>query len=415
MKLFEEKEVGVFTAKIQEGLKGEVAKFSDDEILSCNFDEWANYFESKYRVEPIIIYENNIEKDMKETKVRQYNAWSKHDSYEPEYYSIDGYEIIFTVPFDGESELWLLQPSTRILTHFDIVSLNKPGKDFCGNLVLSSSYTTQELKSQENVGAFVDDGFTHTFRNYKTMIGYVNAEIESFNRQIRGSVLQFMEVRKQKADDYACLSKSLNIPIKLNPNAPSITPVPLQRVARKSVTKPAVKPASPEFSISDAEYRNIIKIIHNACASMEATAKSHSKFGEEELRDNILATLNTHYTNMTTGETFRKNGKTDIHIMFENKAAFIGECKVWHGIKKFEEAVEQLFGYSTWRDTKTAIIVFNKNNKDFAAVQESVLSWITEHTIPHRAFNDTIYQWTLHRDDKNIDVDVAVAMYDLTV
>ena len=68
-------------------------------------------------------------------------------------------------------------------------------------------------------------------------------------------------------------------------------------------------------------------------------------------------------TIMTTGETFRKKGKSDIHIMFENKAAFIGECKIWHGIKNFKEAVEQLFSYSTWRDTKTAIIVFKWTKK----------------------------------------------------
>lgn len=64
--------------------------------------------------------------------------------------------------------------------------------------------------------------------------------------------------------------------------------------------------------------------------SMEKTARTYYNNQEEELRDILLAALNTHYES-ATGETFRKIGKTDIQIEFENKAAFIGECKIWGG------------------------------------------------------------------------------------
>ncbi|MFR3882620.1 MAG: hypothetical protein ACLTX6_10210 [Lachnospiraceae bacterium] len=76
-------------------------------------------------------------------------------------------------------------------------------------------------------------------------------------------------------------------------------------------------------------------------------------------RDHLLATLNTHYE-LATGETFRKIGKTDIHIEFENKAAFIGECKIWHGERLFQGAIQQVINYSTWRDMKVSVIIFNK-------------------------------------------------------
>lgn len=148
---------------------------------------------------------------------------------------------------------------------------------------------------------------------------------------------------------------------------------------------------------------------------MEATARTFVKPGEEELRDFILATLGTHYINMATGETFRKIGKTDIHIVFDNKAAFIGECKIWHGIKKFEDAVEQLFGYSTWKDTKTALIVFNKENKDFSSLQASVAAWIKDNAKKSEKLNGNLWQCVLHRDDTNLDVQVAIGLYDLTI
>lgn len=69
----------------------------------------------------------------------------------------------------------------------------------------------------------------------------------------------------------------------------------------------------------------------------------------EVITPHLLATLNTHY-DQATGETFRKIGKTDILIEFDNKAAFIGECKIWHGEKVFQDAIQQVLNYSTWRD-----------------------------------------------------------------
>ncbi len=170
-----------------------------------------------------------------------------------------------------------------------------------------------------------------------------------------------------------------------------------------------------EYCISDGDYKNIVNIIHNACAAMESTSRTFSKNNEEELRDFIIATLGTHYINSVSGETFRKIGKTDIHVMFDNKAAFIGECKIWHGIKKFNDAIEQLFGYSTWKDTKTALIVFNKENKDFSAIRKSVKTWIESNAKRYEIMNSNIWSCILHRDDTNTDVRVAIALYDLAV
>jgi hypothetical protein len=395
-------------------MRDEIQSFSDEEIMSCDFDEWADFFVSKYSIATIEVFENNIEKTMQETKVEQNNSWSKHDPYEPKYFKIDGYEIAFHIPFDGDSELLYLIPSSRILTNFDVASVDSPKGDSCGKIVLTFSFTAQELKDKnDNANDFVYNYFSHEFSNYKKMIGNVNAEITQFNSQIRDVALQLMEARRKKANDFAMLSQSLNIPLKRNPNAPKTSPIPLQRVVKKSVAKPASKPMSSEYSISDSDYRNIVNIIHNVCTSMEATAKTFVKVGEEELRDFVIATLNTHYPNMVSGETFRKVGKTDIHIVFENKAAFIGECKIWHGIKKFEEAVEQLFGYSTWKDTKTSVIVFNKDIKDFSSIQSNVLEWIKVNAIRYTQVNGNIIDCVIHRADKNTDVDVSVHIYDL--
>ena len=40
--------------------------------------------------------------------------------------------------------------------------------------------------------------------------------------------------------------------------------------------------------------------------------------------------------------------------------------------KKFVEAIDQLCGYTTWRETKTSLIIFNKENKDFSSLVDSI-------------------------------------------
>ena len=56
-------------------MEAEVAQMSDADILSCNFDEWANYLVSKYSVIPISIFETSVEKSLTETKVEKANPF----------------------------------------------------------------------------------------------------------------------------------------------------------------------------------------------------------------------------------------------------------------------------------------------------------------------------------------------------
>ncbi|TDS82703.1 hypothetical protein [Comamonas sp. JUb58] len=64
-----------------------------------------------------------------------------------------------------------------------------------------------------------------------------------------------------------------------------------------------------------------------------------------------------------TGETFHRAGKTDILLREDDRNAFIAECKFWKGPKAFGEAIEQRLCYTTWRDSKTAILVFNRGTE----------------------------------------------------
>ena len=416
MELFSRKELSQYTAERYKELEKEIQGFSDQQICTCDIEEWADYFQSKYYIDPIILYESNIEQSISESVLKQYNTWHRMDPYEPEYYNVDGYSISFKIPFDGDANLLYLKPSTFIMTRFSVSSVTAPQGEELGSLVIVIENTKDNLKvHSDNLAQYVAGQFEGQFKNYRQMINYVNAGIKGYNDGLRQNIIGLLNKRRDKANDFAAISRALSIPLKKSKNAPTSAPVPLKRVTRKPVEKPGFRQPEPEYCISNEDYSNILNIIHGVCSSMEATARTFIKNDEEELRDFIITTLGTHYENAVTGETFRKIGKTDIHVIFENKAAFIGECKIWHGIKKFSEALDQLFGYSTWKDLKTALIVFNKDNKDFSSISRTIECWIQENTKQFKVRNGNMWECILHREDTNTDVVLSIAVYDISV
>ena len=55
----------------------------------------------------------------------------------------------------------------------------------------------------------------------------------------------------------------------------------------------------------------------------------------------------------------------------------MAECKIWKGQKNFTAAIEQLLGYLTWRDSKTALLIFSRN-KNFKEVLQAAKEALSE-------------------------------------
>ena len=415
--LFDGITVREYTTGIYNACQKAIESMSDEEILYSDFDGWIQYYVSKYTIQPIIIYSDNINQTLNETKIKKRNVWYQYQGgIEPEFYEISGYEIKFNIPFSGDYNLLDLKPNTMILANYEVTDFVKPKVDTCGSITLCLQFPAKELISKEdNVNEYVKKVFNEKFHYYKIMIGYVNQEVESFNKKFESEVTDLLTRRKNRAKYKKEICNRLHIPLQINQDVPDLKPVPL-KITKKEYAKPPVKVVVPlEYCISNQDYENILKIINQSCAVMEATAKTSNKYEEEELRDQILATLGTHYINSTGGETFHREGKTDILIPFENKAAFIAECKVWHGIKRFEDAVKQLFRYSTWKDVKVAVILFNKNNKDFLSVIKTLDNWVAGNTVKHNKKHKNCWQCVIHEKERNIDFMVTICIYDITI
>ena len=190
----------------------------------------------------------------------------------------------------------------------------------------------------------------------------------------------------------------------------------VRRKIKPSLPPASTEPYEPEPALSDDDYEHILGVIQNMVQVMERSPSAFAAIDEESLRSHFLVQLNGHYEGQATGETFNYEGKTDILIRVNGKNIFIAECKYWGGPKKLTETIDQLLGYSSWRDTKVAVIIFNRR-KNFSKVLDTIPETVAAHKCYKRFLgkvSETNFRYVFsNRDDPNREMILSVLSFDV--
>jgi hypothetical protein len=149
---------------------------------------------------------------------------------------------------------------------------------------------------------------------------------------------------------------------------------------------------------------------------MERSPTVFETAGEEHIRVHYLVQLNGQYGGEATGETFNNNGKTDILIRHKGQNIFVAECKIWQGYEVMKETVDQLLGYTTWRDTKTALIIFNRN-KGFTRVVAEAQRAMNDHPCFRNgpiAEGESRFRYAFtHPDDAQREITITLLLFNM--
>lgn len=136
-------------------------------------------------------------------------------------------------------------------------------------------------------------------------------------------------------------------------------------------------------ALGDPAYFEILDRIIQLGMNLEKYPNVTKSFNEEDIRNYFLPYLNSiSQSHSATGETFNKKGRTDILIQ-DNKGhnVFIAECKLWNGSSYLRDAIDQLLErYVSWRDEKTALLVFNKDVSGFSDVIKKAVEAVKHHS-----------------------------------
>ncbi|MBI2647410.1 hypothetical protein HYW99_02945 [Candidatus Woesearchaeota archaeon] len=344
------------------------------------------------------IYVDKSEEDVDVSQDRRRDVF---DRSRPLY--VKGLKVSYHIPFEGDRELFKYQTSS--------FTYSPPRAEIRSNEiiieVIELDHNTESVKKE----------FEQNFNEIKKWLNWVNQEITQFNNSLDGNIEHKIKTRKDKLIKDKNLVSELGFPLKKRKDSiDTYTIAEFKRkisISRPTATTSAIK-LEPTLSIT--EYDNILKIISGMALVMERSPKAFSEMEEENIRQHFLVQLNGQYEGQATGETFNYEGKTDILIRVDGKNIFIAECKFWRGKENLIETIDQILKYLSWRDTKAAILLFNRN-KDLS----NVLSQIPEIFKEHPNFkkqvdysSETGFRFILHhKDDKERELYLTILVFEV--
>ncbi len=387
----------------KKAINDDIEKIEINRLLNTATTDLASYYYDKYLLDVPVLQHEDIEVSQKETKIDVSRDPLRGPFFPGQSPLINGTEVIFEIPFQGDADFFKIQPTT--------FSFSPPSATVEKNQIVVK-FQGIELQST-NLKNMIDKQLAEI----EKWLGVLRKDVSGFNNSLKGLATNNIEARKAKLLSNAGLISNLGFKLKENANAPKTYKAP--EVKRKiNPVFPNASNAKYEIepSLSIEDYDHILSVIDNMTHVMERSPSAFIHMDEEALRTHFLVQLNGQYEGQATGETFNYNGKTDILIRSKDRNIFIGECKFWKGEKVFLETIDQILGYTSWRDTKTAILIFNKN-KDLS----SVLDVIKKVTPSHQNFKrmlksngETEFRYIFaSKTDNNREIFLTIKAYDI--
>ncbi len=378
MVLFNDGDFFRLTHDVTESIKSKIENHNRVELLNTDYEKLVRYFIDYFKIDKIVLDEKNLISNYEEKKVRHKSQFGNMPGF-PEYYLEDELEFEYKIPILQGEGMLRYRPNPAIMARFNF-DIIRNTNNIASQLVIRFSIPIKDLQKQEDPQVLIDKAFKNETKSLFTMIGYSNDNINQLNASLPNIIENSLKKTISSIKEKNSLYGKINIPIKTKLVGDMLNgkiPIKINKIIPE---KPTVNPIESQYELGEEAYHQITKSIRNYLDQTENTPASFLKLSDEELiRDQLIAHLSATFDIQVTGETFRKNGKTDICLSPGTKAAFIAECKIWKGEKYLYEGIEQLYKYSTWKDQKVAIVLFNLNNINFGDLLSGLEKSIKKH------------------------------------
>ncbi len=384
--------------------QAEIDGYDRNYILNVSIDDLRDHLEDKYKIDALVLHKDKVYiKQHGDAQIDVSHDYNRVIFEKDRPFYIKGTSVTFSIPFDGDSELFYCQASS--------FTLNPPRASIADGEVLVNFQKIDPNPEK------IKKEFEKRLADIERHIGCVNNDLKLFNDGLRAKIMQKITARKDKLLKDQGMVVALGYPMREASDVPKTYVVPsVQRKIPVSKPQATTTPFVPEPKLDKENYKVIIKIISDMVLVIERSPHAFKNMKEEDLRQHFLVQLNGQYQGSASGETFNYTGKTDILIREKGKNLFIAECMFWKGQKSLSEKIDQLLGYVSWRDTKTAILIFNKN-KEFSNVLEQIPEIVKRHKNFKRQIeykHETGYRFVLHQaNDKNRELILTILAFNI--
>lgn len=341
---------------VEKDLKQQIIKTisnqSEEYILNINEEEYIDYLIKEYTIHPLTIGKAPC----------HIGNFRSESLYNPNIYRYQGayelYKIEVAYPFEGDYWLLGVCPSR---SHFIISGRQNAEVHFnsdCSTVSILVEFDKMDkIEFNNQLKAAYEKNFN------EQNINNINAHVSEFNENLKQFISSVFNEYKEKYLRKAVFLAAIKV--SSNPSMPQTFSVPAVRIYNEKPQINKHHSYNIEPTLHFDTYIHILQVLRGIGRSFETKPNNYIGKNEEEIRDAFLPILETHFEGCTaTGETFNYNGKTDILIRHSDGTnIFVGECKFWKGAKYLSDAINQLFNrYLTWRDTKTALLIFIKQD-----------------------------------------------------
>lgn len=383
----------------------EIHSLDNEYVLKASGTELEDHYIAKVSIDTLSLDESNFYiEDRKSTKIDVSHDFDR-GGFGGEHIEVPGTELLIAIPFEGDPGLFRLRPSTYGMSGY-------PAIDVRDDVIVFSKKFPDDSANSERLKADIQ----RQVQSLASAVQNLARDVEQHNREAPQKIRDALQHKRSRAQETVSAISELGIPIKRRDEPPTFTVPTRRRRPAPSLPSVAREKYEPEPVLAADEYEHILGVLRSMSLVIERSPHSFATLDEEAIRTHYLIQLNGHYEGSATGETFNASGKTDILIRVGDRNVFIAECKFWRGPKEFLRAVDQLLGYLTWRDSKCALLVFNKT-KDSSAVREKIRQVMEdrpEHrkTVSHDPDGDSRYVF-VKDSEPGREIIITVQLFDI--
>ena len=390
--------------QLEEALKESITKkihgLNDDYVLNVSEDEYIDYLTEEFHLDcPVIMYDEKSIEPRNVLVSPEYlpRSWFYYDERD-----VESKMYRLHIPFQGDSELLRFCPNPFSLSGWSNFTISY---DSVYVDILDIDGDAKKVKRE-------CDSYVNTLRE---MMSSLEKNYSFINKIMPDHIRSMFTKRKKQIQKEHKELVDIGIPIKgqMRQNTYSVPTVQRSFKPVPKPTKTIIEPPTP--TMADKEYQDILSALNTTGQNLERFPNTHKGKDEQSIRDLFLVQLATSFTDYTsTGEAFNHKGKTDLMVKNGDDILFIAECKFWKGAKALIDAISQLLSYLTWRETKTALLIFNRDIAMTIALQ-SIEGAISKHPnyLSGKKNGDTRFDCIFHlNEDKSRHVRMAIFVFD---
>lgn len=366
-----------------------------DKILNTEKDEYLDYIVNQYQYERANINVDDAQID-------------------PDSYANDA-DLTLIVPMTGNPDVLEYKPKTSRMKSYTARTESVPGEENVSELHIDlPSPGGRRSWTEDRIEKEVDRVIDYI----ETDWGRLQNDIENFDDELRRHAEQQFEKRRKEARETREMFGSVDIPLRKRDDTPETWSInPPDR--RETIQKPEAEAETadqPAPTVPEDTYNDILQAVNDIGTGFERSPRLFEDYGEENLRDFVRVFLEMNFESGTaTGETFNKDGKTDILLRASDGTnVFVAECAVWSGKQGLKDKIDQLFGYLTWRDSKAAVVLF-VDRKNMEPVRDKIEEGAQEHDAVKELMNQPDEAWWQYQaqfpDNPDREADLAVLAF----